>query len=71
MSTFFITLSNTHVISRAINDLGQIITDFLQDLSEATGWAFTVLTGGLNKTSEVKMATYVLTLFMDTSLPLK
>lgn len=40
-----------------MNQIGQIVTSFLQEASEATGWAFNVLGGGMNKEGKIKVAT--------------
>ena len=44
---------------RYIDQLGEILTSFLRELQEETGWAFTVLGGGLNREGDIKIVTYV------------
>ncbi|KAM6493500.1 hypothetical protein JOM56_011634 [Amanita muscaria] len=39
----------------SVDELGEAVTSFLRELHEETGWAFTVLGGGLNHEGEVKM----------------
>ncbi|KAF8341777.1 hypothetical protein F5887DRAFT_1076366 [Amanita rubescens] len=38
-----------------IDQLGELLTSFLRDLKDETGWAFTILGGGLNRNGEVKI----------------
>ncbi|KAF8335251.1 hypothetical protein F5887DRAFT_1079216 [Amanita rubescens] len=40
-----------------LNKLGELLTSFLRELQEETGWAFTILGGGLNREGEVKVVT--------------
>ena len=44
------------LVYSCIDIIGQVITSFLQDASKATGWAFHVIGGGLNKEGEIKIA---------------
>ena len=36
--------------------MGQVITLFLQDASEAMGWAFHIIGGGMNKEGDIRVA---------------
>ena len=50
-------------IYRCIEIIGSIINTFLQDASEATGFSFTLMGGGLDKEGNIKMCMCVVALF--------
>jgi hypothetical protein len=39
--------------------IGPVVNSFLQDASEATGFSFTLIGGGLDKVGNIKMCLYV------------
>ena len=43
---------------RCIDELGELVTSFLRELQDQTGWAFTILGGGLNREGQVKVMAY-------------
>lgn len=42
---------------RQLDELGELLTSFLRELQEETGWAFTIFGGGLNHQGDVKVVT--------------
>ena len=45
---------------RSINAIGSVVTAFLQDCYEATGFAWQLIGGGLDKSGEIKVVMYAM-----------
>lgn len=57
-------------MDRCIEIIGSVINAFLQDASEATGFSFTLIGGGLDKEGNIKMCMYVVCHILALSLTL-
>jgi hypothetical protein len=56
---YFFCYQSPDDIFSSIDSLGTVLTSSVCQLNELTGWAFTILSGGLDKDGEIKMATYL------------
>jgi hypothetical protein len=51
----FLSLQLFKVFLRCIDSIGSVVSAFLQDCYEATGFAWQVIGGGLDKTGDIKV----------------
>jgi hypothetical protein len=49
---------------RSIDNIGSVVTAFLQDCCEATGFAWQLVGGGLDKSGEIKVVMYATSTFL-------
>ena len=49
---------------RCIDDIGSVVAAFLQECHEATGFAWQLVGGGLDKSGEIKVVMYAMSVFL-------
>jgi hypothetical protein len=49
---------------RCIDDIGSVVAAFLQDCHEATGFAWQLIGGGLDKAGEIKVVMYAMSIIL-------
>ena len=47
---------------KCIDEIGSVVATFLQDCHEATGFAWQLVGGGLDKSGEIKVVMYVMSI---------
>jgi hypothetical protein len=53
---------------RCIDDIGSVVAAFLQDCHEATGFAWQLIGGGLDKSGEIKVVMYAMSIHLFSAL---
>ena len=56
------------IFLRCIDNIGAVVTAFLQDCHEATGFAWQLIGGGLDKSGEIKVVMYAMSMIFFSTL---